>query len=337
MNSSRINRLYFHIPFCTSKCDYCAFHSLPSPSESLIEQYFNYIEKEIKKNIDLAGELDSIYIGGGTPSLLSPFYLKKLFSLIRNNYAIKENAEISIECNPDSLNLEKIKIISNFANRVSIGIQSFNDKIRKILGRNGSISDIDYIINKFTENNLTNLSMDLIYGIPNQTLNDFELDLNKLLKYPIKHTSLYSLTFEEGTQLSKNLNCTEKDFDELSVKSWHLANDILKTNNLYRYEVSNYSLNGFECKHNLETWFGSKYFGLGPTASSFHGNIRWTNATFKQWIKEEPPEIDKISNKDRFIEIFLMGLRTNSHWIIEDKDQYISLESNFNTDCYIKF
>ena len=330
-----INRLYIHIPFCSSKCDYCTFHSLPSPSESFIKQYFIRLENEIKEKRELATSIDSIFIGGGTPSLLSPNMLDKLFTLINENFNFANKAEISIECNPDSLTNDKIRIISSFVNRVSLGVQTFSKKHRIFLGRNGSLKQLDHIVNEFIENKITNISMDLIYGIPNQTLNDFESDLNKLLIYPIKHTSLYSLTFEEGSRLFKNLNSTEKDFDELSVKSWHLANEILKTNDIYRYEVSNYSLQGFECKHNLETWFGSKYLGLGPTASSFDGNVRWTNPTFMEWINEEEPEIDKIPDKDRFIEIFVMGLRTNLHWILEDEDKYISLKSNFDTDSLI--
>ena len=348
---NRINNLYIHIPFCKNKCDYCAFHSIPCPSVSAIDLYFKSLKNEIDKTKELTKELDSIYIGGGTPSLLSVCNLEKLFKLIHNNFKISDKAEISIECNPDSLDLEKIKLISGFANRISLGIQSFNSEFRQTIGRKGSIKKLDFIFDNFLNNNIYNLSADLIYAIPTQTVDNFREDLNTLLNYPIKHTSLYSLTFEEGTKLSKESNCNENDFDELSAEMWQIAEFELGRKNINRYEVSNYAKEGYKSKHNMNTWFGGTYLGLGPTASSFDGKIRWNNQKYDKWLKYVEtqyfasekentlylaerngiPEIDKIPRIDRFIEIFIMGLRTSSPWTIEEMPQHIILRSNYNT------
>ena len=326
----QIEHLYIHVPFCKNKCSYCAFHSVAINSASQIEHYLIYLENEFKKLRSTTSNLKTIYIGGGTPNILSAKQLAKLFSLIRNNFEICNDAEISIEGNPDSFSKEKIEIISTFANRISIGVQSFSSKHRNTIGRKSSPDNIKQIISRFNQNGITNISCDLIYAIPNQSLNDFIADLKKLTVLPIKHISLYSLTYEEGTILKKELKHSENEFDELSAEMWSKANLILSNNNIMRYEVSNYALEGFESKHNLNTWFGGKLLGIGPTASSFDGIQRWTNPTLKELHNNKSPDIDKIPVTDRFIEIFAMGLRTCFPWIIIIKNGEVKITSQYS-------
>ena len=335
----QINRLYIHVPFCQNKCAYCAFHSIPvSIENSFIDRYFAKLEKNIKESRHLTTSLQSIFIGGGTPSCLKPNDIEKLFTIISDNFTIAEKAEISIECNPESLTAEKISIIAGFANRVSIGIQSFNEKHRSIIGRIGTNKNISNVIEAITRQNIYNISTDLIYGIPTQTMKDWEEELKSVLKLPIKHLSTYALTIEEGSKLylDKNLSSITTGND-ITADMWNLTSEILSPAGFSRYEISNYSLSNYECKHNLGTWFGGGYLGLGPSASSFDGKIRWTQPELDKWLKGEKPEIDRLSPEKRAIEIFIMGLRATYGWIIKhQKDGSALLESQFPNKLTIK-
>ena len=335
---NKINRLYIHVPFCRKKCSYCAFHSV-TISDDLAEKYLTKLEEDIKENSHLAESLESIFIGGGTPSILTTRNLEKLFSIINSNFKIQETAEISIENNPETLTPEKIRIISNFANRVSIGIQSFNDKNRSIIGRNGNIKNIYSIVDKLIENKIDNISIDLIYGIPTQTLKDWEHELATAIKLPIKHISAYALTYEEGTKLYTTEHSGQSaETDEISAEMWQLTSDILHQYNISRYEVSNYSSPGYQCKHNLDTWYGGKYLGFGPTASSFDGKYRWIQPTLQPWLEKKSPEKDYLNLFDRTVEIFMMGLRTAKGWkIIDNKNNnHKILTSIFPNNYYFK-
>ena len=316
-SKAKIPSVYIHVPFCQDKCAYCAFHSLPvSATDTLISRYLAKLEKDIKELKHLTVPLQSIFIGGGTPSCLKAIDIEKLFSIISDNFKIAENAEISIECNPESLSEEKISIIAGFANRISIGIQSFNDKHRSIIGRIGDNKNIKNVIETIIKHNI-NMSADLIYGIPTQTIEDWKEELNSVIKFPIKHLSAYALTFEEGSNLYSDTNLNSTTADELTAEMWKVTSEVLLQSGLRRYEISNYSLPGYECKHNLDIWFGGKYLGLGPTASSFDGKYRWTQPALNEWLKDKKPEIDHLSPQKRTLEILIMGLRSNHGWIIE--------------------
>ena len=332
-----INRLYIHIPFCQNKCAYCAFHSVPiSTTDTLINEYFTKLEKDIKES-QLTVPLQSIFIGGGTPSYLKTDDLEKLFTIISDNFKIANNAEISIECNPESLTEEKIKVISNFANRISIGIQSFNKKHRSIIGRLGNNKNINNIIETFIKYNIDNISADLIYGIPTQTIEDWDKELNTALHLPIKHLSTYALTIEEGTKLYSDKKIDLTRADEITADMWNYTSDLLLPSGFNRYEISNYSLPGFECKHNLDTWFGGNYLGLGPTASSFDGKTRWTQPKLGEWLQDKKLEFDHLTTDKRIIEIFIMGLRTGRGWTAVNKgNEYILLISQFPHNLSLK-
>ena len=316
---NQINRLYIHIPFCQSKCSYCAFHSVPiSTNDILINQFLTKLEKDIKESQHLTVPIQSIFIGGGTPSYLNAKYIEKLFTIIFNNFIIADNAEISFESNPESLSEEKISIIANFANRISIGIQSFNQKHRSIIGRIGNNNNINNLIETIVKYNI-DMSVDLIYGIPTQTIDDWKEELNSAVKLPIKHLSAYALTFEEGSILYSDKSLNSFMSNELTADMFNLTSDILLQSGFNKYEISNFSLPGYECRHNLDIWFGGRYLGLGPTASSFDGTTRWTQPKFNEWLQGKEPEIDRISRIKRTIEIFIMGLRTTHGWTAEQK------------------
>ncbi|MFA6293424.1 MAG: radical SAM family heme chaperone HemW, partial [Victivallales bacterium] len=305
-----INRLYIHVPFCASKCGYCAFYSLPSPRDSDIDSYLEKLALDFKSSSHLCGKLDSVFIGGGTPTFLSAENLLKLFSLINSFFEISASAEISIECNPETLTPEKARIIAKFANRVSLGIQSFNPLFRKILGRQGSVSTIGKAISLLTKNGIGNIGCDLIYAIPGQSPEDWQDDLEKAVSLPLKHISAYSLTYEEGTLLTKNpQNFTTDDrrltTNDYSIKMWNLAGSFLRKHDFRRYEISNYAKRGFECRHNLEIWYGDKYLGFGPAAASFDGDKRWINVgDLQKWLSGAEPEFDLIPPEKRAREIF---------------------------------
>lgn len=331
-----IKRIYIHVPFCASKCGYCAFYSLPSPEPEAIDSYLEKLEQDFKSSSALCGKLDSVFIGGGTPTFLSAEKLKTLFSLINSSFHISASAEISIECNPETLTVEKARIIANFANRVSLGIQSFNPEFRKILGRQGAVSTIDKAIALLTKNGVVNIGCDLIYAIPGQTPDDWQMDLEKAVSLPLKHISAYSLTFEEGTLLTERISNIKyqrlttddrRHTTDFSIRMWDLAGTVLKKYGFHRYEISNYAKRGFECGHNLEIWYGDRYLGFGPAAASFDGDKRWTNAgDLKKWIAGSEPEIDLIPSENRAREIFVMGLRTSQGW---DK-KYFLLKTGFD-------
>ncbi len=312
----KFQRLYLHIPFCASKCSYCAFYSIPKPEKDLVEKYFLRLEEEIKENKGETGVLDSIFIGGGTPSWLPPEKLEKLFKMISANFAVSKDAEISIECNPESLNSEKISIIANFANRISLGVQSFSPEFRKILGRNCSSYQIDKAFELVRESGIKNFGCDLISSIPGQSLENWFFDLESAIKTGIRHLSAYSLTYEEGTVLTKNQDWQYDD--DLESEMWLETQRLLVSEGLQRYEISNYAFPGFECRHNMRIWFGSGYLGLGPAATSFDGKNRWTQpCDIKSWLEKKSPEMDIISPEARASEILAMGLRTSQGWNVD--------------------
>ena len=321
------NRLYIHIPFCKSKCSYCQFYSIPNPEQEDFKAYLNKIKTDVKNYKYRTNPLKSIFLGGGTPSFLPNPILLELFQIIYNNFEILQDAEISVECNPDSLTSENISILSDFASRISIGIQSFSPYFRNKIGRRTTFRQLDETFKKFSKRSLKNFSIDLIYGIPGQTINDWEKDLHTAANYPISHLSAYSLTLEEGNKLVEDKNSST---NELQADMWLITNKILSKYKIKQYEISNYSIDNNECRHNLAIWYGDTYLGLGPTASSFDGIKRWTEPSFYEWLSNKKPIIDMISFENRKIEIFIMGLRTLKGWNIKEKDNKKIIFSQYN-------
>ena len=293
--------IYIHIPFCSSICSYCDFCKILK-NDKYINKYLTALEKEIKTNYK--GEMvKTLYIGGGTPSSLSLESLKKLFSIIKI-FNLDKNCEITFETNSEDLTKEKINFLKKYINRLSIGVQTFDENLIKILNRKLNLDNIQFACQTFD-----NVNIDLMYGFQNQTLNDLKEDLNKIIKLNPKHISTYCLILEPHTKLYVG-NYKPLD-DDKEREMYDLINKTLKENNYIRYELSNFSKPGFESKHNLTYWNNEKYYGFGLGASGYIDNVRYENTrSLNEYLKENYLlEKHELSLKETIQNEFILGLR----------------------------
>jgi len=305
--------LYIHVPFCKNICDYCALYSIVNNETSVRNRYLQKIDNDLKLNASQLKPLSTIFIGGGTPSQLSEEELRKFLSSIQYSCDFEDDYEFTMECNPSSITSEKLSIMKGYGvNRLSFGAQSTTRKTRNTLGRRTSESQLLKAIANAKNAGFENINVDLIYGIPEQTMADWLQDLQKIKSLQLPHISAYSLILEEETVLSRKYD--ELD-DELAVKMYNKAAKELVVEDIYRYEISNYSIPGFECRHNYHIWKGATYLGIGPAASSFDGEKRWTQIRdLNKWLEGAEPEIDDISKEARLAEIVAFGFRTVDGW-----------------------
>jgi oxygen-independent coproporphyrinogen-3 oxidase len=309
--------LYVHVPFCVEKCGYCAFYSLPDSSEGVMGRYLERIECDIAEVEDRLMGLTSVFVGGGTPTALSQSSLERLLSVLK---PVVERAgtevEWTVEINPaHCTDGHAGQLIEAGVNRLSFGVQSFDPALLDRLGRQAPESGrLRQIMNCCRRNGLKNFNIDLIYGIPGQTLGGWREDLTRACDLGVAHLSTYELTVEEGSRLGKGYRGEIVDAD-LAVDMWHLAGDVSGAWGVRRYEVSNLAKPGLECRHNWDVWHGSRYFGIGPAASSFDGARRWSEvASLDQWLGHAPVEYDDLSRGERLAEVFAFGLRTVAGW-----------------------
>ena len=323
--------IYIHIPFCKQKCDYCGFYSEPCPSPARTGEFLDKLESRLEL-LDLSKPAKSIFLGGGTPSLLTPKELQRLHLMVKKHIPLNSETEISMECNPETLCSERLEVIKAMVNRISIGVQAFNNDSLDILGRSSSQEHIEKALHLTKGFDFDNLSIDLIYGIPGQTQDDWLANLKTAVNSDIKHISCYSLTIEEGSGLVNKLDNFAPVSDDESAEMWIKTGDFLEQHGFARYEVSNYAKSGSECRHNVNIWHGQTYLGLGPSASSFDGRTRWTEpASLDEWLADKEPEKDFIEPEYRLIEIFIIGLRTvegwnREHWEKIPLQQFVSVE-----------
>jgi len=315
---------YIHIPFCNNICSYCDFCKLYY-NEKWIDDYLDSLELEIKNNYK-NDVLDTIYIGGGTPSCLNLQELNKLFNILKI-FKKKENTEFTFECNIEDINIELINVLKeNGVNRVSIGVQSFIDKNILLLNRNHTKKDVFDKIKLLKNNGITNINIDLIYAIPNETIEDLEYDLNCFLELDIPHISTYSLIIEENTKLfiDKYTNISE----ELDFEMYELIKDKLK--HYHHYEISNFSKVGYESKHNLTYWNNDTYYGFGLGATGYDGIYRSVNTRSlnnylnRQWLKEK----EKVSFNEKIENAFILGFRKIDGINILDFQKKYNLDIN---------
>ncbi len=306
--------LYIHIPFCRHKCFYCSF-VVSVGQEEKIGLYLDCLKKEMQWFKDT--KIKSIYIGGGTPTLLSTKYIEILARMIKENFLFEEGIEWTIEANPDGINVEKIKILTRVGiNRVSLGIQSLQNKYLKFLGRNHDqhkAKDIFYLLR---DKGIENINLDLMYDFPNQTMGELQQDVQEVVKLGSEHLSLYALTPEEGSRfytkkifLSDNQSQTEK---------YIFVTKFLEDHGLNQYEVSNFSKEGKESEHNKHYWLGGGYIGLGVGAHSYIKGKRYWNVSrltkYIKGIKEGISVVDGsefLTEEQRLIENLLFRLRMN--------------------------
>ncbi|MCF6174326.1 MAG: radical SAM family heme chaperone HemW [Victivallaceae bacterium] len=304
-----IENIYIHVPFCRGKCAYCCFYSAVNADNELQQAYLDRLEMELRSS-EFIAPLETLYIGGGTPTLLATEQLQRLFAMLRKYLPLTAGTEISIECNPASITPDKAALTVDFANRISVGIQSFKQQHRDTLGRSVSDDEIALAIELLGHNHF---NLDLIYAIPGQRMADWLDDLRQAIARGASHLSCYSLTLEEGTPLAQHSDITIDS--DISAAMWEETAILLHSAGLERYEISNYAIPGNECRHNLNIWRGKAYLGFGPAAASFDGVKRWTQpASVADWLQGARAEVDMIAPDARAREVFAMGLRTSDGW-----------------------
>lgn len=279
--------IYIHIPFCVKKCSYCDFLSYPVGENciggygALISDYVDALCTEIKTYSYIAAShsIVTIYIGGGTPSVLDSAYMDKIMCTIRDTFDVAEDAEISIEVNPGTLTGKKAaSYISLGINRMSIGLQSAKSDELKALGRIHNYDQFLAAFNTAREAGFRNINIDIMSAIPGQTMRSYLETLDKVLRMKPEHISSYSLIVEEGTPLAADSNLRSLIPDEeLDRQMYDVTNRLLNTGGFHRYEISNYAKTGYECRHNIVYWTLEEYIGIGIGAASFFGGRRYTN------------------------------------------------------------
>lgn len=310
--------IYIHIPFCKQICHYCDFYKIANPR--LHSQFINSVVKEIEtREHSLTETIDTIYFGGGTPSSLSIENLHIILETLHKYFLINRNAEITIEINPDDVSKEFLSSIKEMGfNRLSIGIQSFNDKILKYLNRKHTADSAINSVVEATNSGFNNISVDLIYGIPEQTIENFDFDLKIVFDLNVSHLSAYHLGIEPGTyfgKLKQHNKLKEIDEDDSNAFFEKLTN-WAKINNFEHYEISNLAKNGQYSKHNMSYWFQTPYLGLGPSAHSFYDNKRFFNVSnLNKYINQIDSgdsffSFEILSKQNMFNEYVMLGLRT---------------------------
>ncbi|MCW8850200.1 MAG: radical SAM family heme chaperone HemW [Melioribacteraceae bacterium] len=332
--------IYIHIPFCDHKCIYCDFYSLISYDNTAA--YLTALKKEITFYAGLFAKkriIDTIFFGGGTPSFMSPNYISEIINSISQNFQLSPNAEITLETNPGTVSAVKLKeFIEVGINRISIGIQSFDEKELKFLTR---IHDKQTAIKTVEEAHnvgFTNISVDLIFSLPNQSEKIWMDNLRTAVNLPITHISAYSLILEKGTILNKmvldgkvKMNSENHDADLYSYTI-----EFLEKNNFAQYEVSNFSHKGFECRHNKYYWEYNDYLSFGTAAHSFVDGIRWWNySSLKMYIDKinnsgnAKRGEEKIEYSQMIDEYIMLSLRSGGLKLVE-------LKEKFSANWYIK-
>ncbi|MCC0629966.1 MULTISPECIES: radical SAM family heme chaperone HemW [unclassified Clostridioides] len=336
--------LYVHIPFCVKKCKYCDFNSYKMDIDSKkryiedlkieMELYSNklykdnnYKEKE-DCSLNKTDTITSIFIGGGTPSILTSNEIREVFTSIKEVFNIDENAEITIECNPGTLTIEKLKAMKDVGiNRLSIGLQAVQEKHLNFIGRIHTYEEFEKNYKDALSVGFKNINIDLMYSLPNQTLCDWKETLQKVVDLNPTHISAYSLILEEGTELYNmhESNKFELIDENIDIEMYEYTINYLKSKGYNQYEISNYSKEGYNCEHNILYWECEHYIGLGAGASGYIDNNRYNNLeSLEEYhlslVKREKPiqESENLSIKDMIEEKIFMGLRMNKGIKFED-------------------
>jgi oxygen-independent coproporphyrinogen-3 oxidase len=310
--------IYIHIPFCKQACFYCDFHFSTSLKKK--DELISCLIKEIEiRKDELQNDIiETIYFGGGTPSVLSTKEIQLLIDAVYENHTVVENPEITLEANPDDLSEEKIIDLSKSPiNRLSIGVQSFFEKDLKLMNRAHNHQEAKNCLTLATRY-FSNISVDLIYGIPDCTNQEWRENIQTTLSFGIPHISSYALTVEEKTPLASFIKkgIIKNVDDELAQEQFHILIEELDKANFIHYETSNFGKEGFFSKNNSSYWLGKSYLGIGPSAHSFDGNQRsWNvrnNSKYIKSIQENklPIEREILSKRDRYNEYIMTGLRT---------------------------
>ena len=321
-----MSSLYIHIPFCKQACHYCDFHFSTSIRKK--GELVNMLCEEIRlRKNELPGkQLDTIYFGGGTPSLLSSEELKLIFDVVKANFEVRKDAEVTLEANPDDLTLENLKTFKDAGiNRLSIGVQSFFEEDLQLMNRAHNAKEALESI-QMAKQFFENISIDLIYGIPGMSKERWKANIETALSLELPHFSCYALTIEPNTALKKMIEKgkVKPVDDEAARVHFDILTTILKREGYIHYEFSNYGKSGFFSENNTAYWFGKPYLGIGPSAHSYDGvNRKWNISNNTLYIKsiekgELPLEQEELSISDRYNEYVMTRLRTM--WGIDIKE-----------------
>lgn len=313
--------IYIHVPFCQKRCIYCDFYSTTCGLEWK-RLYLSALKREMllrSSEID-SSRVPSLYIGGGTPSQLPASLLLEMFQAIAENFTFAEEAEITIEVNPDDVTPRLIDTLHQTpVNRVSMGVQTFSDKMLRFLNRRHTSAQALQAVRFFREADYNNISLDLIYGLPGQTFEDWKYDVDMVVNLGIPHLSAYALSYEEGTVLHKMLKegAVAEAPDELSWQMYDYLMDKTADAGMEHYEISNFAIPGMQARHNSSYWNGSPYLGLGPGAHSYDGeNVRRSNNTsLEDYVGatgDVPHQKEVLTPQEQYDETVMTRLRTVS-------------------------
>ncbi len=311
--------IYIHVPFCVSRCGYCDFFKTTTFDEK--GRYVEVIvqEIELQKEYFHNEEILTIYFGGGTPSTLSLYQFELIFSKLRSTFIVSSNAEITIECNPDDISDELLEGLKGLGvNRISLGIQSFNDSVLRFMQRRHNSMQAYNAVLKTKQAGIENISIDLIYGLPNVSLEEWQSNVQKALELKVQHISAYHLTYEKDTPFEKLLKkgLIDEVDEESSVEQFNYLKSALAESGFDQYEISNFCIDGLYSQHNSSYWKGEKYLGLGPSAHSFNGFSRsWNVSNLNNYFnsienQKLPQETEILSIYDIYNEMMMVGLRT---------------------------
>lgn len=313
--------IYIHIPFCKQKCYYCDFVSFAS-CENFVVRYINALKKEISNTLKPQDKIDTIYIGGGTPSIIDSKYIKEILQVIYNIVGEDWTREVTIEINPGTITKEKIKDYKQAKiNRISMGLQTTNDNLLKSIGRIHNYKQFEEAYSLIRNEEFSNINVDLMLGLPNQTIEDLQTSLKKIININPTHISVYSLILEEGTKLEKLINekVLELPSEYLEREMYWETKEMLEGSGFIHYEISNFAKSGYESKHNSNCWKQHEYYGFGLASHSYINNTRYSNIdNLKDYIKYvENNEYNKIriihemqTKEAKMKEYMMLKLRT---------------------------
>lgn len=316
--------LYIHIPFCASRCIYCGFYS--TTRLDLRQQYVDALIRELvevgKSKMLKDDSISTVYLGGGTPSQLTIPQLRQLFDAIYIYNKVESGAEVTVEMNPDDVSVPYADTLRQLGiNRVSMGAQTFDDERLRWLNRRHTVAQVGQAVTILRAAGIRNISIDLMYGFPNETIDDFVHDIDEVIKLDVEHISAYCLMIEEGTELyrrygDKRVREYDDSKEETERKMYELLIDKLTAAGYEHYEISNFARPGFRSRHNSSYWTGVPYIGLGAAAHSFDGHLRsWNVSDIQQYIAavnrdERLNEEEELSATDFYNERVMLGLRT---------------------------
>ena len=312
--------IYIHVPFCRSKCQYCDFYSVTTKDSRLMDQYLHAICTHIKEAGQLAPDylVDTIYFGGGTPSFFGADGMAAILTAIRKNFDVLSTAEITFEANPDSVSDRLLRRLrAEGFNRVSLGIQCDDDEILKKLGRPHNYAQAENAYRRIRKKRFKNVSIDLMYGLPGQSIGDWIKTLEHVLELMPEHVSCYGLKVEEGTPLYDYQEFCNLADDDTQADMYLAAVEILRDSGYRQYEISNFNRKGHVSRHNLKYWQGGEYLGFGPGASSDFGGRRFSIVKdLKAYIHgirtggQVLEDVQEIAPRERAGEYIMMRLRT---------------------------